>query len=342
MTNQYARAILLIKRRKMLFILVGIQSSGKTTLAEEMQQKYKSVILSRDTIRAELRPYMEGKFVGDLHFEERVSGIFNKRLCKALACGKNVIIDNTNIKTKYIKEFLSFAKYFNQPAKIIFAPLTNDLNKCIELNNKREDVERVQEDVIRNYYKSFKSSQKLLLELQKKLDEDGIPEDLPLPKSIPYYCNFDITPYYPQDNLTTAYIFDIDGTLAAHNRNPYDYGKCLSDSIIAPVWNLNQILAEHATIILMSGRPEVDKDGNNVRQLTEEWLGENGVKYNRLLMRGEGDERNDAIVKYELFNDHIRGKYNIMGVFDDRLRVISMWEELGVPVFNVNNGMGDY
>jgi hypothetical protein len=46
-------------------------------------------------------------------------------------------------------------------------------------------------------------------------------------------------------------------------------------------------------------------------------------------MRPEGDTRPDEVVKRELYKEHIKGKYNVIAVFDDRAKVCRMWNELG-------------
>lgn len=333
----------------MIYILVGIPASGKSTKAQSLAARSKwnnrkCYIISRDLLRAELRPDIKGKFIGNLHFEERITELFNKRLCKALSQDCDIILDNMNIRPKYIKENLSFIKHFGKAAIIEFADFADDLSKCIELNRQRPEKEKVPEEAISKCYETYKANRKELKAIAAALEYDNLEfmEKIKEPESIPRFCEFDIKPDDSSDSLPVAYIFDVDGTLAAHNRNPYDYPKCNTDSLILSNARVAQILSGEASILIMSGRPEVDNEGNDIRSMTLDWLDEKEIPYDELLMRKERDKRNDAVVKYELFNENVRGKYKVMGVFDDRLRVLSMWEELGVPVFNVNNGMGEY
>ena len=55
-------------------------------------------------------------------------------------------------------------------------------------------------------------------------------------------------------------------------------------------------------------------------------------------MRATGDNRNDAIVKNEIFDTYIRDKWNVVCVLDDRDRVVKRWRELGLACFQVNYG----
>jgi hypothetical protein len=50
-------------------------------------------------------------------------------------------------------------------------------------------------------------------------------------------------------------------------------------------------------------------------------------------MRKAGDTRKDTVVKYELFQEHIADRYNIVSVFDDRPSVVNMWNDLGLKVW---------
>jgi len=52
-------------------------------------------------------------------------------------------------------------------------------------------------------------------------------------------------------------------------------------------------------------------------------------------MRNDSDTRCDTIVKREMYEEHIEPIYNVVAVFDDRNRVVDMWRELNLPVYQV-------
>jgi hypothetical protein len=96
-----------------------------------------------------------------------------------------------------------------------------------------------------------------------------------------------------------------------------------------------QALAAHpevAAIIAVSGRHE------QARKLTEHWLNVSQVPYDELLMRANGDSRPDDIVKEELFRRLVEPHYSVMGVIDDRNRVVKLWRQLGLVCFQVAEG----
>jgi hypothetical protein len=47
-------------------------------------------------------------------------------------------------------------------------------------------------------------------------------------------------------------------------------------------------------------------------------------------MRNPSDSRKDDVVKYELFNSYIRGKYNVAAALDDRYSVVRLWSLVGI------------
>jgi len=137
--------------------------------------------------------------------------------------------------------------------------------------------------------------------------------------------------YAEDETLPQATIIDIDGTLALMNgRNPFDWKRVGEDKLNYAVWDFIEDTGND--VILLSGRDSV------CRTETEKWLKDNSVVYDKLYMRAEGDNRKDTIVKKELFENHIRGKYNVVSVIDDRPSVCRMWrDELGLFVFQVGD-----
>lgn len=140
-----------------------------------------------------------------------------------------------------------------------------------------------------------------------------------------------VPPVYDPE-LPDAVICDLDGTLCLiTGRGPYQTDLCEQDLVNEPV---ARILAfEKAHIILVSGRAE------KYRPHTMRWLAENSIQFDMLYMRPDGDTRKDAVVKRELYEQHIQGKYNCLYIMDDRKQMTAMWrEDLGLTVFQVAEG----
>lgn len=138
-------------------------------------------------------------------------------------------------------------------------------------------------------------------------------------------------------NLPYAYIFDIDGTLAkSEGRSPYDYSKVSTDSQNEDVALIFRLLAGTSFVsnklIVVSGRD------SSCKQDTLNWLDKWELTPDLLYMRARGDSRKDSIVKKEIYDNEIKGKYNVLGVFDDRNQVVEMWRSLGLTCFQVAYG----
>lgn len=80
---------------------------------------------------------------------------------------------------------------------------------------------------------------------------------------------------------------------------------------------------------MISGRDEV------CRKETIDWLYDNGIHFKELHMRPKDDIRKDAIVKQEIYDNHIKGKYEVLFILDDRQQVVDMWRENGL---NLSSG----
>lgn len=133
-------------------------------------------------------------------------------------------------------------------------------------------------------------------------------------------------------SLPKAVICDIDGTLALHNgRGPFEFERCGEDMCNQAVQTVLDGVA-HVSLVLLSGRED------KYRPQTEEWLQRNSIACDALIMRATGDTRRDDIVKRELYENHVKGKYNVLFVLDDRNRVVDMWRAEGLSCFQVNYG----
>jgi hypothetical protein len=145
---------------------------------------------------------------------------------------------------------------------------------------------------------------------------------------------------------TPCYVFDLDGTVcdvshrkqwvATRPKNWDAWNAGISgDMPNAPVLDTLCALSKVYSIVLVSGR------GSEYRTQTEEWLVKYNVPYTALYMRAAEDFRPDNEIKSELA-DQVEKDYRILGVFDDRKRVVDMWIKRGIFVFDVAQGGGDF
>ena len=135
--------------------------------------------------------------------------------------------------------------------------------------------------------------------------------------------------------LPSCVIFDIDGTLAAmYDRSPYDVMSVVQDKPNGSIiWLQKTIARDLKTVMfLMSGRSEIS------REITIKWLDDHKILYDKLFMRKKDDDRRDDVIKKELFEENIMGKYNVIFVIDDRDRIVKMWRDLGITCLQCQYG----
>jgi hypothetical protein len=145
----------------------------------------------------------------------------------------------------------------------------------------------------------------------------------------------DIEAYVPPADGPEVLLVDLDGTMCLMgDRGPYDEARVGDDLPNVPVRRLVYAFAAAAVrVVFMSGRSE------KCRAATEAWLDMHyALKYEALFMRAAGDVRKDWVVKAELFDQHIRDRYRVVAVADDRNQVVAMWRSIGLTVFQVADG----
>lgn len=137
-----------------------------------------------------------------------------------------------------------------------------------------------------------------------------------------------------------AWLCDIDGTLALRgDRSPFDWARVGEDTANKPVITVARLLAARSGLIFMSGR--MDQCRGETRLWLHTFVCDPSLCTCKmpLMMRKDGDNRPDQIIKRELFERRIQGIYEIEGVLDDRDRVVKMWrEELGLTCLQVAPG----
>ena len=133
------------------------------------------------------------------------------------------------------------------------------------------------------------------------------------------------------EKLPTCVICDIDGSLSYMcERGIFEYKKVEQDLPNKNLITLLSFIPKEIPIFIFSGRED------NCRLETENWLKNNNIRYDKLVMRKSGDNRKDTIIKTEIFEEHVKGKYNVLTVFDDRPVVVNNWKKLGLFVCDVN------
>ena len=285
----------------------GLPGSGKSTRAKDWVWCGHSptpVRVNRDDIRVALG--ITGG-IGTPDMEEVVTKMENAAITAAVANGRDVIVDATNLNNRFVRRFFEMGD-------VEFVDFHVSVEECIKRDAMR--VNPVGEAVIRKMAK------------RAKIAPDG---RLPAPPAKPEHIGYQHMPYVR--GSIPAYSFDIDGTLARMgSRSPYDPSRYMEDMPDDAIAEIFYLLARNEKVIGLTGRSE------DHREVTERWLKWWGFRLDALFMRPSGDNRNDSIVKSEMVDKHVSNVYNVIAHFDDRNRVVDALRAKGMKVLQVEPG----
>ena len=290
-----------------MYIMRGPSGYGKSTEARKLQAATDATIVSRDIIRQMLGA--TEKTALDTAGERRVTKMEHALIREAFNRGESVIIDNMNLDNRRAAAYADLAHLQGVPFEVrnVF---NLDTELCVQRSPLPESVVR------RQCVKALK--------MRPLNDYVRVPL---------------MTPVQQDKGLPPVYLTDVDGTIAhidkKNPRSPYDYSRVqedLPDKAVTPVVNA---LSYRFEVFVVSGRSE------DCRAETEQWLRDNKISYDALYMRRSGDDRHDAVIKREILDEIVKTRY-VLGVFDDRERVVDGWLTAGLKVFDVGGGVAKF
>lgn len=294
-------------KKQTVTVTRGLQGSGKSTWAKQQVGKGHTIRIDNDSLRMMFdNTYWQEKANIRKITEPFMIKARDNLILLALAEGKNVVVDAMHLSPKHLAHITDLVKDIPNVEVIIKSFLDVPIEECIKRDLNRD--KSVGEKVIRACWDDY-------------LKANGLNTK---PTPIPY-----------DPALPDCIICDIDGTLANNDwRDPFDGTKCDQDGAYEAIIN---ILVQYRTtfgptIILMSGRED------NCMPQTKKWLANFQVPYDSLYMRQTHDHRKDSIIKKELYDAHIKDKFNVLFVLDDRNSVVKLWREIGLTCLQVAPG----
>lgn len=302
-----------------LVILRGLQASGKTTWARMWvaADRAHRARVNKDDLRS---MFDDGVFVKGVT-EDRILAARDVLVKGLMLRGLSVVVDDTNLAAFHVTKLARMAHAAAWEWRV--QDFTDvPLEECIARDAKREGRQYIGATAIRGTYMQFLNGRHLPLRVSEGAELEARVEGAS-------------NPYVPLQDAPEAVLVDVDGTVALKGtRSPFDETRVHEDAPNAAV--IEAIQGEKALgryVVFMSGRTA------GCYAETWAWLHEHlGFVPDDLLMRPAGDMRQDALVKRELFDEHVRDYWDIRRVYDDRDQVVKMWRDLGLTVLQVAEG----
>lgn len=301
---------------KKFLVLIGLPGSGKSTEAQRLVDSGGYLRINRDTVREMLLcPRTDGKKAFDPKIEKMVTEITQDTAIILMENGKyNIVLDECNLNPQYLKAWEKIAKRGGYN----FQKRTMDvsIDECIRRDALR--TPNVGKRVIYN------------MALRNGMLDDKYNVSPPKNKIL-----------FPEKKFVLC---DIDGTLAnVEHRRCYvrdgnkdwnGFFEAMSKDTVRK--DVLDILQAHVdcgfTPVLVTARPQdylVD---------TVDWLYDNDIPFEWLIMRKAGDYRRDDIVKQEILDTYFNTE-DIEVVIDDRPSVLRMWASNGLETIDVGDGI---
>lgn len=297
-----------------LIICRGIQGSGKSTWAKQWchEDPKHRVRFNNDDIRNMLGDY----WVPDR--EKLVTEAKANMITFALITGYDVVVDNMNLSPKedtWIRTLCTNIEkdkgiHIDIEYKDFFIPV----EECIRRDAMRPNPigEKVIKDTWRRY-RTFIIQQNINEMLSKR------PEHV--------------------DGARPAILVDMDATLCLNTTGRPYYGEgaaegMLNDIAVEGICNLVKSLYEKRTIFIITGREGTPE----IIEATKKWLDSNSIKVDGLFFRPVKDYSPGAECKKKIYEDNIKGKYNVEFVLDDNYKCVEMWREQGLVCLQPNEG----
>ena len=326
-----------MEQRKII-LTRGIQGSGKSTWAREWvaQAPDRRIRFNNDDIRRMGGVYWPKDSKALDRRESLLKTVKDEFLAAAMKKGYDIVIDNMNLNPKEFEYINGFVEGKNIITKYVednistAAPVYSytvefkdffdiTVEECIRRDSMRPDP--IGEKIIRQTWKKYRNF--ILTELNKRQAE-LINNKEPLKAGLP-----------------DAIIVDLDATVAFNTTGRPFYGEgCAegikNDVVCERMRHLLTLLAEndYINIIFVTGREGTPE----IISATHDWLLKNHFRYDKVYFREIGDYCRGDICKEKIYNENIKGQYNVIAVFEDSQKCVDMYRRNGLLVLQPNDG----
>ena len=134
-------------------------------------------------------------------------------------------------------------------------------------------------------------------------------------------------------------LVDMDATLCLNTTGRPYFGEgaaegMLDDVAIEGTCMLVRRMYEKCKVFIVTGREGTPE----IIAATKKWLAKHDVVVDELFFRPVKDYSPGADCKKKIYEDNIKGKYNVQFVLEDNYKCVKMWREQGLVCLQPNEG----
>lgn len=314
-------------RQCKIILTRGIQGSGKSTWAKAWvkEDPLNRIRYNNDDVRNSQGVYWPDDNKALKKKESCLKKIKKFTIQCYMESGYDIVVDNMNLNPNEWTSFKDIIKNFNDSQKefvytLEFRDFFIPVEECIARDALRPNP--IGAKVIKETYRRYR---------QEMIDIDN------------QKLNDARLPYNPE--LPNCILADMDATLCFNTSGRPYFGEGSADKmyldvpndpVIKVVRNYLQSAGENDRVFIVTGREAAP----DIRKATIDYVKEHVSTDPRIevIMRVDKDYRKGDIVKKELYETHIKGKYNVDFVLDDSIKIVKMYRELGLTVLQPNEG----
>lgn len=302
-----------MKERK-LIICRGIQGSGKSTWAKQWchEDPEHRVRFNNDDVRNMLGDYWVPSR------EKLVTEAKANMITFALIKGYDVVVDNMNLNPKedaWIRTLCeNIEKDTGIHVNIEYKDFWTPVEECIRRDAARPNP--IGEKVIKETWRRYRN----------------------------FIINSDIKEMLKNkaehvDGGRPVILVDMDATLCLNTSGRPFYGEnsasgMLEDTPVEEICRLVRQMGEHCLVFIVTGR----EGTTEVVDATKEWLKKNEIPSDAMFFRPVGDYSPGPDCKRRIYEENIKGKYNVQFVLDDSSKCVKMWRKQGLICLQPNEG----
>lgn len=298
-----------------IILTQGIQGSGKSTWAKKWVEEdpIHRVRWNNDDCRRMCGPYSV------LERESFITSTRHSFIHKAMIDKKDIVIDDMNLNTRTTEYYEKIVKAYNDQNTdkyvLEYKQFFNiSVDECILRDSMRPNP--IGEKIIKSTYRKYRDY--IINQSVNNMYDNLVPNN---PK------------------LENAIICDIDATLSLNLKGRPFYGEgcaegIADDIVIEPIANILRTMSKNNKILIVTGREGTPE----IIEATKNWLINNNIHYDSIYLRPVKDYSSGAECKKEIYNNYIKGKYNVSFVLEDNKKCVNMWRSEGLICLQPNDG----